>query len=61
MSSRLLTVAELAEQLGIHHITIYKLIQKPGFIQPIRIGRRTIRFRQVDVDAWLEAQATATA
>ena len=61
MSSRLLTVAELAQQLGLHHITVYKMIHQPGFIQPIRIGRRAIRFRQEDVDAWLQAQANAAA
>ncbi|MEK7355627.1 MAG: helix-turn-helix domain-containing protein [Bdellovibrionota bacterium] len=52
MHSRLINVAEAAEQLGIASKTLYKWVES-GQIPYVRIGR-LIRFREADLEEWLE-------
>lgn len=57
MSDRLLTVAELAEYLGVARHTVYQWRYRgegpPGF----RLGGRgQVRYRESEVIAWLEEQ-----
>jgi len=47
---RLLTVAEVAERLRVHPITVRRLI-KAGRLRALTIGR-SVRVREVDVDAF---------
>lgn len=55
-ADRLLTVAELAEYLGVSPHTIYQWRYRsegpPGF----RLGKGQVRYRESEVLAWLEAQ-----
>lgn len=49
---QLLSIKQVAEYLQLEKTTIYAWAQQ-GRIPAIKIGR-TWRFRQVDLDAWLE-------
>lgn len=49
-----LTPAEVAEQLRVSSMTVYRLI-KAGELRAARIGK-SYRIRGVDVDAYLEAR-----
>jgi len=60
MDHRLLTVAELAEFLQKPKATIYAWKYRGEGPPAIRVGR-TLRFRESDVNAWLDRQAVATA
>jgi excisionase family DNA binding protein len=51
----LLTVADLARNLGVSRWTVYRLVRS-GDIKAVRVGER-IRFRPADVDAYLERDA----
>jgi len=60
---RLLTVKELADTLGVHERTCWRLaaMAEAGhgdFPRPLRIGPRVVRWRLADVEAYL---ATLTA
>jgi excisionase family DNA binding protein len=51
-----LTVAEVAEQLRVSSMTVYRLI-KSGELQSLRIGR-SYRLRPADVDQFLARRFT---
>ncbi|WP_345462068.1 helix-turn-helix domain-containing protein [Actinoallomurus oryzae] len=53
-SNRLLTVAEVAEYLGIPKKTIYQCWRSWGFTA-YKVGRH-LRFRERDIESWLEQQ-----
>jgi excisionase family DNA binding protein len=55
--SRYVTVAEVADQLRVSNMTVYRLVQA-GQLPAVRIGR-SYRIRDEDVDRFLAAQYTA--
>jgi predicted DNA-binding transcriptional regulator AlpA len=62
-TTRLLTVKELAAALGVHERTCWRLAAmadagQGDFPRPLRIGPRIIRWRIVEVEAYLAALAT---
>ena len=54
--SRFVTVAEVAGQLRVSNMTVYRLIQS-GQLAAVRIGR-SYRIRESDVDRYLADQYT---
>ncbi len=52
----MLTVQDVAAQLGVSPTPIYRLKDRPEGIRAYRVGR-CLRFKQADVDAYLTAQA----
>ncbi len=54
--ARFLTVQEVAEQLRVSSMTVYRLI-KSGEIPAVRVGR-SFRVREADVDRYLESRFT---
>lgn len=56
LAPRLLGVEEVAGQLGVPIKTIYVWRTRGKGPRGIRVGKH-LRFRQSDIDAWLESQA----
>lgn len=54
--SSFVTVAEVARQLRVSNMTVYRLIQA-GQLPAVRVGR-SYRIREVDVDRYLADQYT---
>jgi excisionase family DNA binding protein len=54
VSVTLLTAAEVAEQLRVSTMTIYRLIRR-GELPAVRVGRN-YRVREADLDAYLASQ-----
>jgi excisionase family DNA binding protein len=54
--SRFVTVAEVADQLRVSNMTVYRLVQA-GELPAVRIGR-SYRIREDDVDKYLESRYT---
>lgn len=54
--SRFVTVAEVADQLRVSNMTVYRLVQS-GDLPAVRIGR-SYRIREDDVDKYLAARYT---
>ena len=51
----LLTVKELMACLKVSHRTIYRLMERPGFPRPVKLGGQ-IRFRPEDITQYLTEQ-----
>lgn len=49
----LMTVSELADYLNVKPEAIRNLARR-GEIPSVKVGRRLIRFRKSEIDAWLE-------
>ena len=49
----LMSGEQVAKRLGVHSRTIYRWMDKGNFPQSIRIGHQH-RWRQSDIEAWLE-------
>jgi excisionase family DNA binding protein len=58
MDNKLLTTEEVAEFLGVPVQTIYIWRTKKSGPKSIKVGKH-LRFRQADIDAWLDEQASA--
>lgn len=54
MSTRLLTAAEVADQLRVSTMTVYRLIRR-GELPAVRVGRN-YRVRAADLDTYLDGQ-----
>lgn len=54
---RLLTAAEVAEQTGLPHATVYELTRR-GELPAVRIGERHYRYSAPAVREWLAAGGT---
>lgn len=55
-AERLLTAEDLADQLGISVSSIYRMRSNGESLpRATRVGARAVRWRQADVNAWLEA------
>ena len=54
-AERLLTVSEVAADLRVSNMTVYRLI-KAGQLAAIRVGKN-YRIRQADLDAYLQSGA----
>jgi excisionase family DNA binding protein len=53
---RLLDTRGVAELLGLHTKTVLRLVQA-GELTACRLGPKTLRFRSVDIDRFLESKA----
>ena len=52
---RLLKLAEVVELTGIGRSQIYRKIDSGEFPAPVKIGQKSIRFRDDEVNAWIDA------
>jgi prophage regulatory protein len=60
VSDALLKLRTVQTLTGLGKTSIYELI-KAGELKPVKLGARCTRFRAGDVQAWLQAQAKASA
>jgi excisionase family DNA binding protein len=55
-STKLVSVAEVAEIIGVSKITVRRWVKAGSFPPGIRCGRRLIRWNLDTVQAWLNTQ-----
>lgn len=59
---KLLKISEVAGVLGLSRVIVYRLIRDdPDFPRPLYVRPRAPRFRQADIERWLERRAKAAA
>jgi excisionase family DNA binding protein len=54
----LLTYAELHQVVGLPVGTLYSMVKKEQ-IPHVRLGRRLVRFRRIEIELWLKSRAVA--
>ncbi len=59
IANPLLSVAQVAEMTGLCHRTV-RLHIEAGKLRAIRFGRRCIRVREADLEAWIQSHTTTT-
>lgn len=57
--SKMITAKDVAEMLGVSVYTVYRLANKQGGLRAYKIAG-CIRFRQAEVNAYVESQAVRT-
>jgi excisionase family DNA binding protein len=53
---RLLSVPDVAELLGVSRAQVYRFIERNG-LPALRLSNRVQRFRERDIEQWLENRA----
>lgn len=56
----LLTRRQVGARCGLSTSSIYRLMREGLFPEPIRIGRRAVRWPQLEINAWLATRPRAT-
>ena len=51
----LLTIGEVADELGCCKATVYNLMQR-NFPRPVKIGPRAVRWHRIEVQKWIDSQ-----
>jgi excisionase family DNA binding protein len=59
-ANKLLDQVELCDRLGISRTKLYELRQQ-GYLTPIRVSPRNLRWRESDVEAFIEASRETAA
>ena len=57
---RLIRLPEVLRLCGISRSALYEMISRNEFPRPVRIGARSVGWRQGDVQEWLESRPPAT-
>ena len=59
-TDRLLKLSEASQKTAQSKSSIYRLLKRNEFPQPLRLGR-SIAFRESEIDAWIDAQPRGVA
>ena len=56
MTEQLLDVRGVVEWSGLSKDSLYRLMARERFPRPVRIGLRAVRWRESDLQAWLDSR-----
>ncbi len=54
---RLIKIADVCKMIGLSRPTIYRLMWKQQFPNPVRVSARAVRWNVADIIAWQDARA----
>ena len=60
MSDTLLTRQQVEQRTGLARSSIYRLMRRNAFPEPIRIGERAVRWSSQELETWLADRPKAT-
>ena len=60
MPDRLLRRAEVEQRCQISRSTLYKMMRAGEFPEPLKIGPRSVRWSQREIENWIAARPRAT-
>lgn len=52
----LLTSSDVAARLRVSRRALFTMLARGDFVKPIYLGKRTMRFAEHEVDAWIAAR-----
>lgn len=53
---KLISIAEVAQRLGIHKASIHRMLGRGEFVAPIQVSPRRVAFDEGEVDAWVASR-----
>ena len=59
MSDRLLRRREVEQITGIGSSSIYRQMDRGSFPRPVKVGPNAVRWRESDIQRWVETRPTA--
>ena len=59
MGDRLLRRREVEKITGLGRSSIYRLMQEGDFPRPVKVGPSAVRWRESEVNAWVESRPVA--
>lgn len=59
MSTRLLKLNEVCHKLSVSRSFIYRHMKLGRFPRAVELGRNCVRWREADIDAWIEQKLPA--
>lgn len=59
MSLKLLRRHEVEDLTGLSRTSLYRLMDEGGFPRPVRVGKRAVAWRTVDLEEWFKGLETA--
>ena len=58
---QLLRITEVSKLVGLGKTSIYALLSKNRFPQPLRVAPGSVRWRRSDIEAWIDKLAAEAA
>jgi prophage regulatory protein len=55
MPETLLDAKAVTQKTTLHISTVYKMLAKNRFPQPVRLGPQIVRWRESEIDQWIES------
>lgn len=56
MNTRILRRPDVEDRTGLSRSTLYAMMARDEFPQPLQLGRRAVGWREQDVEAWLQSR-----
>lgn len=61
MSNRILRRPDVEILTGLSRSTLYAMMAEGTFPKPVKLGKRAVGWREVDLSTWLESRSTEVA
>ena len=59
-TDRLLRLSEVLARCGLSRSSLYRMMRDGSFPEPLKVGVRAVRWRESEIEAWLEALPRAS-
>ena len=59
MHEKLITRAQVEDRVGMTKVAIYRAMRECRFPEPLRIGRRGVRWLESEISAWIASRPRA--
>ena len=59
-TDRLLRLSEVLARCGLSRSSLYRMMRDGSFPEPLKVGVRAVRWRESEIEAWLESRPRAS-
>ena len=59
-TDRLLRLTEVLARCGLSRSSLYRMMRDGSFPEPLKVGVRAVRWRESEIEAWLESRPRAS-
>ena len=59
-TDRFLRLSEVLARCGLSRSSLYRMMRDGSFPEPLKVGVRAVRWRESEIEAWLESRPRAS-